>query len=217
MVQIIHDLKKIINTENPVVVEIGCCEGKDSKTFLEIFEKIRLFCIEADPRNVELFKRYVGVDPRCKLFSTAISNKNGEITFYQSFGPRDQYLQGIGKVERQASGSVRKPKDHLRRHPWCKFNEGLTVPSITLDSWCDENNIDHIDLIWADVNGAEADMIAGAQNAFKFTRYLYTEFGPIGAEIYEGGITKRAILQLLPNFEEVLVNKNNVLLKNRSY
>ena len=215
MSKIIHNLKKIINVENPVIIEIGCCEGKDSKNFLDIFDKIQLFCIEADPRNVDLFKRYVGKDSRCKLFHVAISHEDGEIKFYQSFGPRDQMLPGVGLVERQASGSVRKPKDHIKRHPWCKFNKGLIVSSLRLDTWCEQNNIDHIDLIWADVNGAEADMIAGAQKAFRFTRYLYTEFGPSGAEIYEGGITKATIIKTLPNFEEILTNSNNVLLRNK--
>ncbi len=211
---IVETLKSIVGGENPVVLEIGCCEGKDSKTFLQVFEKIQLYCFEADPRNVDLFKRYVGDDARCRLFSTAISNKDGEITFFQSFGPRDQHLPGIGTVARQASGSVRKPKEHLKAHPWCTFNEGLTVPSTTLDTWCKQHGLNGIDLVWADVNGAERDMIEGAQEAFKFTRYLYTEFGPKGREIYEGGIDQDTILDLLPDFERVLVNNNNVLLRN---
>jgi len=212
---IIDTLKAIIDTDIPVVLEIGCCEGKDSKLFLQKFKDIKLYCFEADPRNVELFKKYVGEDVRCQLFDTAISHQDGEIAFFQSFGPRDQYLEGIGRVERQASGSIRKPKEHLQAHPWCTFNEGLLVPSSRLDTWCKQHAIEHIDLIWADVNGAEKDMIEGAQESLKFTRYLYTEFGPKGREIYEGGIDQDTILTMLPNFERVLVHNNNVLLKNK--
>ncbi len=215
MSSIIRDLKKIVDAKNPIVVEIGCCEGSDSKHFLNIFDDIQLFCIEADPRNADLFKRFVGDDPRCQLFHLAISDKDGEITFFQSYGPRDHFIPGIGNVERRSSGSIRKPKDHLRRHPWCKYNDGLTVPSLTLDTWCKQNSIDSIDLIWADVNGAEVDMINGAQEALKFTRYIYTEFGPDGAELFEGGINKKTVMGMLPDFEEVLTYHNNVLMRNK--
>jgi FkbM family methyltransferase len=214
MSDIIKKLKQIINTKNPVILEIGCYRGQDTKRFLNIFDEIQLFCFEPDKKNIELFRRYIGDDSRCKLFETAISHIDGEITFYSSFGPKDEPLGELGLFERKASGSIRKPKFHLIAHPWCKFDNGTKVSSLRLDTWCEQNNINNIDLIWADVNGAELDMIDGATETLAKTRYLYTEFSP-STELYEGGITKQQIIRLLVTFEEIMVYKNNVLLKNK--
>lgn len=203
MSEIIQKLKSIIKTNNPVVFEIGSCEGEHTKEFLRIFDDIQLFCFEPDPKNCA-DHRVLIKDDRCMLIEAAITDKDEDVVFHRS-----------GGRPRRASGSIRKPKDHLKRHPWCTFDEDITVEGVTLDQWCQENSIHAIDLIWADVNGAETSMISGAKKTLANTRYLYTEFGPENAEVYEGSVTKSDIISLLPQFQEIFVNNNNVLLKNK--
>ncbi len=203
MNDIIERLKKIINVDSPIVLEIGSHNGKDSLRFLQVFENINLLCFEPDPKNCNDHRTLIN-DKRCTLIEAAISDEDGDATFHLS-----------GGKNRRASGSLRFPRDHLWMHPWCTFNEDLIVKGHKLDTWCEQNGIDCIDLIWADVNGAETSMISGAQRILKKTRYLYTEFGPDGREVYEGGVTKNQIKALLPDFEEILVNTNNILLRNR--
>lgn len=228
MNQIIEYIKKQIKIKNPIIIEIGCCGGEDSLAFLQAFgDTTKLYCFEADPRNIEIFRRRIKDSSRCELIPVAISNEDGETTFYQSFGKRPGHPN---QINRCSSGSTRQPQGHLQAQKWCHFNAGIKVPSITLDTWCKQNGITAIDLIWADVNGGERDMIEGAQKTLKFTKYIYTEFGPNQAEarewfgldvdkefkLFEGGITKEEILAMLPDFEEIGVINNNVFMKNRS-
>lgn len=196
------------------LVEIGACSGKDTLIMLDVFAEAEVHSFEPDPRNVDILVKRIEND-RFHLYQKAVSNKDGKITFFQSFGPRDEHIPGIGRSMRMASGSIRKPKDHLRRHPWCTFNEGTEVASTRLDTWRNDNEIETIDLMWVDVNGGERDFIEGAREALSHTRYLYTEFGPDNAEVYDGGICKRQILDMLPNFEELFVHSNNVFMKNK--
>lgn len=202
---IIKQLSKIIGNDSPVILEVGSYKGEDSLLFLDIFKRVRLFCFEPDPDNCNDHRKCVK-DERCRLIETAISDKDEKIIFHRSSSQR--------YPGRRASGSLRRPKDHRWMHPWCTFVDDITVPGITLDTWCQQNQIKNIDLIWVDVNGAEASMIAGAKQTLQHTRYLYTEFGSDKLEIYEGGITKNQIKNLLPKFKEILVHSNNVLLKN---
>lgn len=228
MNHIINQLKTQMQIKHPTIVEIGCCDGEDSLAFLSAFgNKMKLYCFEADPRNIVIFRENIKDSDRCKLVPMAISNEDGEVTFYQSFGKRPG---NPSQVNRRSSGSIRKPDGHLQAQKWCSFNDGIKVPSITLDSWCKQNGITSIDLIWADVNGGERNMIEGAKNALKFTKYIYTEFGPTKQEaqkwfgldvdvdfkLFEGGITREEILTMLPDFEEIAVINNNVFMKNRS-
>jgi FkbM family methyltransferase len=224
---IIEYIKKTIKIDNPIIVEIGACEGEDSLEFLRLFgNKTQAHCFEADPRNIKKFEKKVN-HPRCHLYPLAISHIDGKTTFYQSFGKRPG---SPDQVDRCSSGSINKPQGHLKAQKWCSFNDGIEVPSITLDTWCKQNNIDSIDLIWADVNGGEASMIEGAYEAFKFTKYIYTEFGPSPLEakqwfnldvennfkLFENGINRETILDLLPDFEQIRVINNNVFMRNRN-
>ena len=61
----------------------------------------------------------------------------------------------------------------------------LKIKSVKLDDWANENKINKIDLIWMDVQGAEKDVIEGAENILKQTKYIWTEFGEVD---YDGAM-----------------------------
>ena len=95
-----------------------------------------------------------------------------------------------------------------------KFAETI-CNSITFDDYLIRENLSDkiIDFIWADIQGAEVDLILGGEQAFKNVRYFYTEYSD--SELYEGEITLEKILELMPNFEIVEDYKGDVLLKNK--
>jgi hypothetical protein len=69
-----------------------------------------------------------------------------------------------------------------------------------------------IDLIWADVQGAEGDLIRGGTRTLASTRFFYTEFDD--KELYVGQLTLPTLLGLLPDWAIVSKYHNNVLLRN---
>jgi hypothetical protein len=73
-------------------------------------------------------------------------------------------------------------------------------------------NIPLIDFIWADVQGAEGDVIRGGLATFQRTRYFYTEY--IDEELYEGQITLDRMIELLPRWTIVERWSDDVLLRN---
>ena len=144
---------------------------------------------------------------------------DGKTTFYQSSGLPPPELGNWAKrwEDNQEgwdlSGSIRKPKEHLDATPWCTFPDTIEVETKRLDSWLHEQeDIDTIDFIWADVQGAEADMISGGQEALARTRYLYTEYS--NREIYEGQSDLRELLAMLPDYEIIYRYPHDVLLRN---
>ncbi len=140
-------------------------------------------------------------DGNAKFYPVAIGAQDGEIDFHPS-------VDGW-----KWSGSIRKPKEHLNVVPEVKFGQPIKVPCWSLDSWFRQIEIKRIDLIWADVQGAEVDLIKGGQHALSSTRYLYTEYS--NQELYEGQITLAGILELLPDWQVVGAYDSNVLLQNR--
>ena len=96
--------------------------------------------------------------------------------------------------------------------PWCKFDSKITVPVSRLDTWAREHLDDGIDFIWADVQGAEGDLVAGGIATLAKTRYFYTEYS--NEEWYEGQPTLLQLCRDLNNFVIVYRFTTDVLFRN---
>ena len=199
---------QLVSRQDPTILEIGCNDGSNTLWFLEIFDSPKIFCFEPDPRAASRFKQNIGDREEVRLYKLAISDKNGEETFYMSAGQESEEMPEGWDL----SGSIRKPKNHLIVHPWCRFEKNIVVQTKTLDTWCNENGIEKIDFIWMDVQGAEIDVVRGGKNALRNTRYLYTEYS--NKELYEGQASLKELLTELIEFEVVIRYPDDILLRN---
>jgi 2-O-methyltransferase len=206
-------IAECVGKPNPHILEIGCNDGTNTLWFLEIFDNPKIYCFEPEPRAIKRFKEKVGDRANVSLSEMAIGASNGEITFYQSGGenPRNRRHEAEGWDQ---SGSIRKPKEHLKVHPWVTFDRQIQVPMMSLDSWYEERQIQEIiDFIWMDVQGAEADVIDGGLTTLAKTRFIYTEYN--NRELYDNQLNLDRLLAKLPNFEVVRRYPDDVLLKNK--
>jgi len=194
--------------KRPVILEVGANDGSHTCEFLGAFPSATILAFEPEPRAIAKFKarRLPGV----RLFEHAIGARTGETVFYRSGGKSPRFPQ-FGDWD--ASGSIREPAFHLERHPWCTFERRMTVPISTLDAAVAPYGFKVIDLVWADVQGAEEDLVRGATETLKRTHYLYSEYSD--KEMYRGQIGLSALCDLIPDFEVVETFRNDVLLKNK--
>jgi len=207
------DLTEAIGREDPLILEIGCNDGSHSEWFLNLFPGIELHCFEPDPRAIKKFRDRIA-NQQAAVHCLAISDHDGEIDFHMSDGlppgvSAEDYPEGW-----DCSGSIRQPKQHLESKPWCTFDRTISVATQTLDSWCEANGLADrtIDFIWADVQGAEIDLIRGAQKSLQRCRFFYTEYN--NREMYEGQAQLKALLAELPDFEVIHRYADDVFLKN---
>jgi 2-O-methyltransferase len=203
----------LLGKSDPIILEIGCNDGSDTLAFLSLVPKAKIYCFEPDPRAIARFKKNLGGNfDRVTLTEVAISNQNGEIDFHASSG-------GNNPEGWDLSGSIRPPKNHLREHPWVKFDKIITVKTCRLDDWCAEAGINDVDFIWMDVQGAEGDVIKGATRTLERTRFLYTEYSD--HELYVGQPSLEMLLAALPSFKMIARYKSDacddVLLKNIAF
>jgi FkbM family methyltransferase len=207
-------LRNLVGEAARVIIEIGANNGLSTLSFLEMFPNAKIYAFEPDPRAIEKFKMNV-TDPKASLFEMAIGAKDGEAQFNVSSGlpenmpPEERAKYPLGW---DLSGSLRPPKTHKSFWPWVKFEKKIIVQVKQLDSWVRENGVYPIDLIWADTQGAEGDLIAGGAVALATTRYFYTEYS--NEECYEGQVNLEEIMDMLPHFRIVLRFKEDVLFEN---
>jgi len=193
-----------------VALEVGANNGTDSLRMLEAFPGVSLHCFEPDPRAADIFEsRLQGTSAR--LYRCAVGTVNGPITFHQSNGTPPGY-EGILDDAWHGSGSIRAPKHHLVEYPWCRFDSEITVDSTSLDVWATKTGVDHVDFIWADVQGAERDLIDGGRNLLSRTRLFYTEYS--NDELYEGQFTLPQLKAMLPGWRVLKKFNYDVLFEN---
>jgi len=200
-------VRQYCNTDTPTIFEIGCADGRDTEEFIKTFIDLdfKLYCFEPYEPNVMEFRNVIK-DNRVKLYQVAIGDIDGEVDFNVSLN-NNLY-----------SSSLKEPGDALfNTWSWLfpnKFSFGKTkVKSITLDTFTKENNIELIDFVWLDCQGAEDLVIKGGKQTFKNkVRYLYTEYS--NQEIYKGEPSLDKILSMLSTYSliENMHNTNGDLL-----
>ena len=136
------------------------------------------------------------------LILGAISCSDGEAAFLISESPDGSHT----------SGSIRRPTGHYDKYPDVQFTGVAKVPAWMLDSIFAKDWLTKIDLLWADIQGAEGDMIIGGRRALERTRYLFMEVEDV--EMYRGQALRSDLLGMLQGWRLVQDFGDNVLLLN---
>jgi FkbM family methyltransferase len=173
--------KEFIQTylpENPIILEAGAYNGNDTEQMATMWPGCTIYAFEPIPELYESVYQKAVKCPQIKCFNLALSNANGTADFYVSSGSSNQ------------SSSLLKPKEHLRMHPDVEFKTKIHVQTSTLDDWAEQNNVDHIDFMWLDMQGGEYQMLKNSTKILPTVKVIFTEISYI--ELYEG----------CPNFPE---------------
>ena len=185
---------------DPTVIELGAHRGNDTVWLRSLCSGApKYLAVEADPRHYPLLRQIWGF----QMVEAAIASYTGMITLHLSDND-------VGVVP--ASSSIRQPLLHQEHWPWCRFDQTIEVPCITLDKLAGrELPIGPIHLLWADIQGAERDMIEGGRKTLARTHWLYME--AYECEMYEGQAVRSELLAMLPGFQLVMQDAENVLLE----
>jgi 2-O-methyltransferase len=203
------EIRQLLGKDDPVIIEVGANCGQTTVELLKAMPGATIFAFEPEPRAIAKFRAAIA-NPNVHLYECAIGAVNGTTSFYQSSGAEHllEYRQGWDQ-----SGSIRRPNSHLKVWPWVKFEKKITVPIMTLDDWSNQHQIAKADFIWADVQGAESDLVEGAARFLRSSRYFYTEYS--NDEWYEGQITLADLQEKLPDFDLVRRYAMDALFKNK--
>jgi 2-O-methyltransferase len=192
------------------IIEVGAGDGSNTNLFLKVFPLASIFSFEPEPRCIELYKKNIN-SKRAELVPIALAAKNNRTTFYRSGGPHSTNPM---YADWPFSGSIRRPNTHTEFYPRVTFTDTITVSTRPLDEWVKKRKLNKVDLIWADVQGAESDLIQGAKQTLANTSFFYTEYD--NRELYKGQANLAHLRNMMTNFEMIGRFKQNVLFQNQS-
>lgn len=147
--------KSFFNKDNLIIFDIGAFDFWDSIALKSNFPNSKVFAFEAFKDNIKKYSKSA-IQKGIIVNHLAISDKEGEITFYNSIS-----LNGSSWT---CSGSILPPRkeEGVTIHPGLKYNrEGIKVKTTTIEKFCEENYIENIDIIHMDIQGAEYYAIKG--------------------------------------------------------
>ena len=147
-----------------------------------ICEEIKMYRDNPHMHAIEMIKKNLDTT-RFTLIEKAVSNVDDkQVKFYLSYKENFDHIKMLHKyrwidesdyldknLNRSGASSLKPGLDTV--------SEVCFVETITLDTWAKEANIEHIDFIWVDVQGAERSVIEGAEHMLQHTDYIFTEFG----------------------------------------
>jgi 2-O-methyltransferase len=188
-----------------VFFEIGANEGQDTE-WMAALPNVVIHAFEPEPRCLQLLK--ASLPPNVVLRPWAV----GATEELRDFYPSLDYAGGPWTQ----SGSIRRPTEHhFARYP-VSFSDPYPVWTCSLDwYWTTVPGAPIIDFIWADMQGAEGDMVRGGQRSLARTRYLYVEVSDV--PYYEGQMSYGDVLATLPGEWRVIAKwPDDVLVENVS-
>jgi FkbM family methyltransferase len=153
--------------DHPVIFDIGANTGQSIDRFRSLFPNAEIYSFEPDKVTFEtLRKNHIG---------------NGLYAFEIAFGDKP----GKGKLYLNTS---RDMNSFLKSEnpQWGQAEGECEVTVSTVDTFCLENEIKHIDLLKTDTQGFELQVLKGSSRMMREKRIDFVTMEVIFSDMYEG-------------------------------
>ncbi len=154
-----------------VVIEAGAHNGSETVQMSRLWPDGTVYAFEPVPAVFRQLQANAGHLPNVHCHQVALAGENAELTMHVSSGGTD------------ASSSLLAPKEHLEINPHIVFQEQITVPALTLDTWAAQNGCSGIDFLWLDMQGGELTALQAAPRLLATVQAIHLEVATL--EVYE--------------------------------
>jgi FkbM family methyltransferase len=160
--------------ERPVVaIDVGCRDGV-RPAWRELGAHARLVGFDPDPAECARLNSAAGDALQERYEPLALASSDGEATLHLTADPQSSSLYP------PAPSAIRRYPELWRHEP----RGTQTIRTTTIDSWASSADVGAIDAMKVDVQGAELDVLRGAERSLESVRVIETEVE--FQELYQG-------------------------------
>ena len=169
--------KKLLSKKNYIIVEVGARDCTETVMFDAMLPHSNIFAFECNPDTLPKCHKAILGKKNITLIEKAVTDSEGEITFYQI--NNEKTITNHPHGTNPGASSIFEANEE---YPLEKYHQDkITVPTTTLKKFSEKYDINHIDLMWMDIQGAELLALKGAEDFIENVSliHLETEFFPI--------------------------------------
>ena len=188
------DQKRLLNNkEHGVIVDVGAYLGETVQLYRTNFSQSKIFCFEPFSESCDYLKRRFINDSNINVVETALGIKDETKPLYVS---KYSNLNSLQRPNERAWGFSEK--------------KSVDVETTTLDQFCYDENIKHIDILKLDVQGSELDVLLGSKTILEKGNIslVYVEWQVV--PLYENHHKYFKIAEFLAGYKYEFFNLYNI-------
>jgi FkbM family methyltransferase len=163
------DIRRLLEGRpRPIVLDVGANTGQSAVLFRRLFPHSELHCFEPGSSAFAELQENARTLGDIRLNNVAVGAAPGT----------QQFLEN---VESDMSSFL-----PLGEAGWGAVRGTVDVSVITLDDYCAQTGIEHVDLLKSDTQGYELEVLKGADRLLQEKRISLVYFEVIFSELYEG-------------------------------
>jgi FkbM family methyltransferase len=141
---------QVVNT----IFDVGAYWGFIGIKYLKIFPNAKIYCFEPYPNSYQGLIKNSKEHPNLIPYNYGVSDVNSKIKFYAN------------KFD-QTNSILQPDRSYSFVDDLTNTVEQIEIESVTLDTFCNINNITEIDILKIDVQGAELKVLEGASQLLR--------------------------------------------------
>jgi FkbM family methyltransferase len=187
---------RLKHTKQPIIFDVGGNVGQSIKLFRKRMPHAIIHSFEPQRSSYNVMCRKFGSDDKTVLINNAVGSVVGSAEFNEN--------------AQSVMSSILK----LGKDGWGTIISRSNVDVITVDEYCRQNKIDHIDVLKSDTQGYDFEVFKGAENMIRNNKIKMIYFEFILSDMYENRPSFTSIFQYLIDNNFRLVNIYDLQEKN---
>lgn len=188
-------LKNYINYPMPVLLDVGANVGKYTLALSREFPGAKIISFEPNRNTFEILKQNVKGKAECINAGLGSEVKTGKIYTYAEniTSSHASIYSDVFEVFHEAANVV-----------------GIDFEMITIDNFCTQRGIEHIDLLKIDTEGNELDVLKGSRKMLTGNRVKIIQFEFGECDVFSR-VFLRDFYEMLPNYRIYRLNSDSLI------
>lgn len=172
-VQIIYPFinQRFLKDNVKIIFDIGSLHCLESVELSKRYTNAKIYAFEANPKSYEICLENSKDYSSITVINKAVNDYDGICKFYPMDKEKTITVWEDGNQGASSLYLANGDYDHIEKY----VQYEIEVPCTRIDTFCNENNINHIDVVWMDLQGAELKALESMGSLLDTVEVIHTE------------------------------------------
>lgn len=153
------------------VLDLGSRDLEQSIEFTKAFPNAKIYAFECNPQSASNCRSKLDNFPNVRLYETCVFDYDGKIKFHPINVEKTVTTWKDGNPGASSVFIANGSYDHIEKY----VQDEVNVDCTRLDTWSNKHNIAAVDIVWADLQGAELQAFVGMGKLLDTVKVIHTE------------------------------------------